>query len=407
MELLKYLSLPVISAIVGYVTNFLAIRMMFRPLDFVGLKPPYLGWQGVVPRKRVKMAGIAVDTITGRLISEKEIFGRLDSERVVEELEGPLNEQVREITEAVIREHQPRLWEALPNMLRERIVRRIQREMPDVVAEVMDELRANVDRMFDLKDLVITTLIRDKDLLNRIFLETGASEFRFIIRSGLFFGFLFGLVQMGLWWFYQSWWLLPLFGLLVGYATNWVALKMIFNPKRPWRLGPLEVQGLFFKRQREVARDYGKLVADEVLTPANILEAVLRGPSSDKLFSMIQYHVQSAIDESASVARPFVAWTVGSENYARMKSSAVERVAEKMPDTLQHVAEYAEDAMRIRETLVERLQALEPADFERMLRPAFEEDEWLLIAVGAMLGFAVGWFQLIFVFGEAFAQTFG
>jgi hypothetical protein len=42
-----------------------------------------------------------------------------------------------------------------------------------------------------------------------------------------------------------------------------------------------------------------------------------------------------------------------------------------------------------------------------MLRPAFEEDEWLLLAVGALLGFAVGWFQLVFIFGEAFARAFG
>ena len=36
---------------------------------------------------------------------------------------------------------------------------------------------------------------------------------------------------MALWIFFQAWWLLPLFGLLVGWATNWLALKMIFNPK--------------------------------------------------------------------------------------------------------------------------------------------------------------------------------
>lgn len=399
-EILKYLSLPAISAIVGYVTNLLAIRMMFHPIEFVGLKPPYLGWQGVVPRKCAKMAGIAVDTITSRLISQEELFNRLDPERIAEELEGPLNDMVRDITEAVMREHQPRLWESLPHAVRERVIRRIQREMPEVVTEVMSELRANVGQMFDLKDMVVTSLVRDKTLLNRVFLETGETELRFIIRSGWFFGFLFGLVQMGVWWFYQSWWLLPLFGLLVGYATNWVALKMIFNPKRPWRIGPFVIQGLFFKRQQEVAEDYGNLVSDEVLTPANILEALLKGPYSDRLFALIQRQLQNAIDESASPARPLLAWTVGSERYARMKVSAVERVIAQIPETLQYVTEYAEDAMRIRETLVTRLQGLDPVGYERMLRPAFEEDEWLLIAVGALLGFGVGWFQLVFVFGE-------
>lgn len=406
-EILKYLSLPVISAVVGYVTNLVAIRMMFYPVEFVGLKPPWLGWQGVVPRKCAKMAGVAVDTITTRLITQEEIFERLDPERIAQELEGPLNEMVHDITEAVMREHQPRLWDSLPEALRQRVIRRVQAEAPTMVAEVMDEVRENIHQIFDLKDMVITSLVRDKTLLNRIFLETGETEFRFIARSGLYFGFLFGLIQMTVWWLYPAWWLLPAFGLLVGYATNWLALKMIFNPKRPWQFGPVAVQGLFFKRQSEVAHDYGNLVSDEILTPANILEAVLRGPYADKLFALVQRHVQRVVDESASVARPFVAWTVGTESYERMKASAVDHVLSQMPEALQHVTDYAEDAMRIRETLVGRLQGLDPVGFERMLRPAFEEDEWLLIAVGAALGFAVGWFQLVFVFGEEFARAFG
>ena len=40
--------------------------------------------------------------------------------------------------------------------------------------------------------------------------------------------------------------------------------------------------------------------------------------------------------------------------------------------------------------LVERMRQLSPRKFEGMLRPAFEEDEWILIAVGAGLGLAVG-----------------
>ena len=41
-------------------------------------------------------------------------------------------------------------------------------------------------------------------------------------------------------------------------------------------------------------------------------------------------------------------------------------------------------------TLVERMQKLSPEEFEGMLRPAFKEDEWSLIIVGAVLGFCWG-----------------
>jgi uncharacterized membrane protein YheB (UPF0754 family) len=272
--------------------------------------------------------------------------------------------------------------------------------MPAIVAEIMTELRTNIERMYDLKDMVITNLTRDKALLNTIFQEVGYAEFKFIARSGIYFGGLFGLVQMIVWVFFQAWWLLPAFGLAVGYATNWLALQMIFNPKEIMRIGPFNVQGLFMKRQEEVAGDYGRLVAAEVLTPANIIEGVLKGPYSDKVFAMIGRHVQKAIDEQTSFAKPFVTFTVGTQNYIQMKQSAVERIITRMPDALHHIEDYADDALDLQNTLTTRLQGLSPDEFEGMLRPAFEQDEWILIAVGAALGFMVGVFQLVVLFGD-------
>ncbi|MDT7705315.1 MAG: hypothetical protein QOG20_922, partial [Pseudonocardiales bacterium] len=80
-----YLSMPVLAAVIGYVTKILAIEMMFKPVEFVG-RPPILGWQGIVPRRAARMASIACDTMTSKLISPGEIFERLDAERVAKEI---------------------------------------------------------------------------------------------------------------------------------------------------------------------------------------------------------------------------------------------------------------------------------------------------------------------------------
>lgn len=407
VETWKYGSMPVISAFVGYVTNVVAIKMMFHPIEFVGWAKPYLGWQGIVPRKASKMTGIAVDTITESLITEDEIFGRLQPDRVAAELEGPMVAMVDDITDRVMKRHHQRLWSTLPDVMRAQVKRRVRQQAPDIVADIMAELRQNIRYMFDLKGMITRVLVREKGLLNRIFLETGRREFRFIGHSGAYFGFVFGLCQMGVWAIWQYWWLLPLFGLLVGWATNWLALKMIFNPKNPIRIGRWRIQGLFFKRQREVSADYGTLVAEKILTPQHILEEILNGPYAEKLFALVQREVQQAIDDSASLARPFVTWTLGNDDYDRIKAEAVREVVARMPETLSHMTGYAEDAMAIRQTMVERLQGLSPRQFEAMLRPAFEEDEWILIAVGAALGLAVGWFQLVVLFSSVFAERFG
>ena len=402
----KYASMPFISAIIGYITNRVAIWMMFHPIEFFGVWKPFLGWQGIVPRKAAKMSAIATDTITQNLIDSEEIFSRLDPEEVAEKLKVPLNEMTEDLVAEVMRSHHPDVWERTPLAARETIVARVQAAVPQAIADTVRDLRTDVNQVFDLKDMVVTNLVHHKELMNRIFLETGKQEFKFIARSGAYFGFPLGMIQMFVWMFFQPWWLLPLFGMLVGWLTNWAALKMIFNPKEKHRVGPFTLHGLFFKRQEDVARAYGDLVANEVLAPANILQQVLKGPYSDRIFAIIAHHVGEAIDESAGPIRSFVSWTVGDVNYIRLKQTAVDRLIEYTPDAhgsaspaMQEFIRYTNQTMAIEETLVDRMRQLPPRKFEGMLRPAFEEDEWILIAVGAALGFAVGVFQFIVLFG--------
>ena len=55
------LLIPVISAFIGWFTNVVAVKMMFYPTEFVGIRP-YLGWQGTATNP---VAGLRV-TSTAR-----------------------------------------------------------------------------------------------------------------------------------------------------------------------------------------------------------------------------------------------------------------------------------------------------------------------------------------------------
>lgn len=390
-----YLSMPLIAALIGYGTKLVAIRMMFEPVEFLGIRP-YLGWQGIIPRRAEIMAGIACDTMTAKLLRPADVLGRLDPVRVAEVMEPSLLAAIEDITREVAAQYQPGLWEAMPEAIRRRIVQRVQAESPRMVADLMSDVRANIDKVFDLKSMIITTLTRDKRLLNRIFLESGEAEFKFIARSGIVFGFVIGCVQAVVWALTHSPWVMPLFGLFTGWFTDWLALKMVFRPRQPTRyfFGLFEWQGLFLKHRRQVSAKYGELIAAEIITPRNIISAVLNGPLSDRLFEMVQRHVQRTVDEQAGIARPLVVLAIGSRRYQDMKRTIGDRLVERLPEALQHVGPYAERAMDIRNTLVGKMQQLNEEEFEQLLRPAFEQDEWILIAVGAALGFLVGELQV-------------
>ena len=115
---------------------------------------------------------------------------------------------------------------------------------------------------------------------------------------------------------------------------------------------------------------------------------------SDRMFSMVQKQVQKMVDQQAGLARPLVVFSVGSRQYQEMKKEIATKVMERLPQAMKSMEAYAADAIDIENTLVSRMQELTPKQFEGLLRPAFEQDEWILIAVGAALGFIVGEFQV-------------
>ncbi|RZU37070.1 uncharacterized protein DUF445 [Fluviicoccus keumensis] len=394
-----YISIPFISGFIGYVTKVVAIEMMFSPLEFVGIKP-FFGWQGIVPRKAVKMATISVELMTTRLIRAEEIFARLDPKRIAKEIEVPMTAAVEEIVHEVAQTYKPGLWEAMPDFARQKVIKKVQAEAPAVVEAVMTEVQKDVAKYFDIKHMVISNLLKDKSMLNDIFKKVGRQEFRFFSNAGFYFGFGIGLIQMVCWLIFKQGWMLPAFGGFVGFFSDWAALQMMFRPLEPKKYLGITFQGLFLRRQHEVARDYAALISKQLLTPANMVEELCRGAMSDRIMDLIHRHVRLMIDNQSGMVKPLVVYAVGTKQYIEMKANVAERIMAQLPETMKHMESYAEDAMDIRNTLVERMQRLTPTEFEGMLRPAFKEDEWSLIAVGAALGFLVGELQVHFMLAQ-------
>ncbi|HRG47899.1 MAG TPA: DUF445 domain-containing protein [Leptospiraceae bacterium] len=389
-----YLSMPLVAALIGYVTKLVAIRMMFQPIKFIGIKP-FFGWQGIIPRRAEKMASIAADTLTARLINTRELYNRIDPTEIIKALEEPLIRDIDIIADEVIGKLQPEIWEALPTIVRDQLIGNMRKEIPGVIKALMADMDRDLDSIFDIKSMVVSIMSKDKELLNRIFKEVGKPEFQFIANSGIYFGFLIGLIQASTWMLTHSPLIMPMFGLFTGWFTDWLALKMIFYPKQQTKyMGLVTWQGLFIKRRQQVAAEYGALIATEILTPRNILEYVLSGPLSDRLYEMITRIIKKTIDTQVGFAKPIVIMTLGGEKYQEVKHKAALKIIERLPETLKNIETYVGNALDIKNTIVSKMQQLTEEEFEGVLRPAFQQDEWILITVGAVLGFLVGEMQV-------------
>ena len=384
-----YLSMPVIAAVIGYLTKRAAIEMMFRPVDFIGV-PPYLGWQGVVPRNSERMTAVAADLLTAKLVDPREIFQRLDPARLAAELELPLLLAADEITREVLTRHG--LWQRLPPLGQEMVLKRVQAGIPDLVARIMAELAGNIDEFLDIKEVAVNALHRDKRLLLKLIRDISRPEMAFIARCGVYFGLVLGLVQTVVWALTKSPLVLPLFGAAIGWFTDWLAIKLVFFPRERRRiLGLFPLQGVFQRRRDEVAKQYATVVAGEVMTIPNLVSGVLNGPRADRLRTMIGETVEQAIEEQAGLARQLV----GATRFADLKKTAADRAIRYLPTTMLTAERYATEALDIRDTIATKMRRLTRVEYEGLLRPAFRQDEWKLIAVGAAIGAVIGELQVL------------
>lgn len=399
-EFWQYLSIPIIAALIGWTTNWLAIKMTFYPLEFMG-KPPLLGWQGIIPSKARKMAAISVDATISKIGTVREIFQQIDPKVLAAHIVHSVDSRIEEyVDELMLREH-PTFWENLPSSARNMVYDRVRKSTPQLVDNLVEDVSANIEDLLDIKGMVIERLASDKQLLNRIFLECGEVEFRFIVNSGLYFGFLFGLVQMTVWYFYQAWWVLPFFGLMVGWATNWIALNVIFRPLQPKKVGPFRIQGLFLKRQPAVAESFCHIVTHEILTVGNIINAILEGPKGERARNMVKKHIKPLVDETAGMGKALTQVAFGPTGFAALKQQVGEKAIEISQTSFNNPVFEKDRAQAVESIMVERMIALSSEEFQDLLRPCFQEDEIKLILVGAFLGMAAGFCQLVFVFGES------
>ncbi len=360
------------AGVIGYVTNVLALEMTFKPIEFFGPEifriknQPWglFGWQGIIPTKAEKMASVCFELMTTKLINLKEIFDRLEPEKFSEVMEDALLLMLDTIVNDVAMKYMPGVWSNLPKEVKDEVIVMMNIESDQFMAAFMEDVKAHIDDILDIKKMTVEACVREKRLVNSIFQECGAKEFKFIRESGLYFGFLFGLIQMAVTWFYDEIWVLPVAGFLVGWVTNWLALKVIFRPLTPHKFGCITIHGLFLKRQMEVSETFARVNCVEILHTKAIWERILTGPLSKNFFAMLRAHSILFTEKLVGGMKPFAVSAMGSQKFSEMKEEIAKQIAHNLPSIMPHSYQYTTDALDMENTIREKMQQLSYTEFE-------------------------------------------
>lgn len=392
-----YFSMPLVAAFVGWSTKIVAMEMIYRPLEFKGIGP--IGWQGIIPRRAGKVGSTTIELLTANLLKPEELLSRIDAKEAVEVLREPLAASINDIARDVAEEIRPGLWDSLPEAGRQAILNRIHSQAPRITEKMLNEMQSDLSRFVDLQFLAVTTLVRNKEKLNKLMRGLSDDAMAFVRRSGIYFGLIIGTAQMFVWAIFKLPWIMPAFGFGIGLVSDYIALNMLFRPVKPTKyLGFIKFQGLLHAQREKITADYARILSEDLFAPDILYDGILKGPGADKLFAMIAREVEAAIDsEIGGFTGTVVKFAVGTSKYNALKDRIVDLVVERLPATLLDAQDYAMSKIDLERTIIDKMNQLTNEEYESILRPVFKDDEPLMIAIGAILGGCVGELQVLMI----------
>lgn len=386
-----FVSIPIVAAVVTWAHVWMAIKMVFYPVHFVGI-PPYLGWQGVVPRKGRKMSTILVDKTLAKIGTLSDFMRQMEPEKISEQVSKVVAARIEDYVDDLMSEQSPVLWANLPRLVRNRVYNHARSQLSRTMGELMDDIIDNVEDLVDIREMIGNQVEADRSLVVRMFVEVGSKELSFVIRISFWIGLLFGFLQMVLFYFIPAHWMLPAYAAVLGFLTNWIALSMVFRPLHPKKIGPWKLQGVFLTRQAEIADKFAELAAAEMLTIGRITREILVGKHSGRTKILIKRHLAPMLE--SPVVRTTLQLAMGPDGYAGLKSSIADKSPSMALEPLEDEAFNKDRAKFLARFLAKRTRLLSPEEFQDLLRPAFQEDEWIFFVLGAVTGFAAGSVQL-------------
>ena len=194
--------------------------------------------------------------------------------------------------------------------------------------------------------------------------------------------------------FKLTWCLLPVIAAVIGWGTNYLAVRMLFHPRKEKRILGLRIQGVFPKRQQVLAEKLGQLVARELFSMEDVRKHLQGVEFVEHVTKVIEEKVDDFLQNNLMEAIPMASMFLGSGMVDKIKHSLVECLAKAMPELGEMFISHLEKNMDVEAVVREKVAAFSSDKLEEMLLGIMRREFRFIEGVGAVRGFVIGLLQL-------------
>ena len=188
---------------------------------------------------------------------------------------------------------------------------------------------------------------------------------------------------------------LPFIGALIGWLTNYIAIKMLFHPKDEIRFFFIPVQGVFPKRQKDFARKLGQIVSEELVSAEDVTAHLKEKATSEAILNHIAMRLEEGLASRLPRAFPMLAMLMTSDMAKKIKGFLIEQIGDLNEELIDKLSGELEEELDVHRIVEEKVASFSSDKLEEILFSIMRREFKFVEMVGAVLGFLIGVAQIL------------
>jgi uncharacterized membrane protein YheB (UPF0754 family) len=189
---------------------------------------------------------------------------------------------------------------------------------------------------------------------------------------------------------------IPFVSAFIGWWIGQLMIKILFHPVRPVKIAGFTIQGVFPKRQQQLAEKLGRLlVSGELFSAEEIGEKITRPEMFKKIMPLVEVHIDNFLKVKLPENMPMISMFIGEKTITQLKTVFLAELELLFPEVMKNYIKGLQEDTNLEKILVAKLSSFPGEKLEKLLfLEAGKELRWIGI-MGGILGFVIGSLQVL------------
>lgn len=183
-------------------------------------------------------------------------------------------------------------------------------------------------------------------------------------------------------------------GTFIGWVTNFLAIKMLFHPRRPINLFFFTYQGIFPKNKIKIASNLGNVVQNELISFDDIKERLLQADSMQRINDEVGNFVETFISEKLDELRIAKA-LIPPGVVQNVQKNLIKDIQNAIPGVIDKYVASLQQNVSIYEMVKEKVENFSDERLEDLILAVTNKEFKFIEVVGAVLGFLIACMQIV------------